>query len=177
MTTFDETGIFELAEQDADSPAPARPLRVATVLLLAAALVAAGVGWLWLARGQEAAAVDTMTVQRLARPAVPADALDPALVDETGIDPTSSRLVAQDATGSWFAALRWGGELCLISVPTGDVAGAVCAAASPTAVVGLTAEDGSRIRLGADGAPAPDTAEGWRSAGDNVWVLAAPDGD
>lgn len=174
MTTFDDTGMFELSQELPGEPAPPRRARGALVFVVAAALVVAGVVWLLAVRGSDEAEAGRMTVELLARPAEPTDEVAESVVDETGIDPTSARFAVRTAAGQHYAALRWDGDLCLVVVPDGDVPRVACVAPSTKAVVSLSAADGTRVRLGADQAPAPDTDEGWRAAGSNVWVLDAP---
>lgn len=165
--------MFEMVEETGHGPARPRRDRVVVVLVVAAALVVAGVVWLLAERGSDGAA-DDMSVELLTRPAEDADEVSAAVVDETGIDPESARLAATTAAGPHYAALRWGGELCLVVVPDGDLPRVVCVAPSAGATVTLSDADGSRVRLGADDAPTPSAAEGWRAAGPNVWVLDAP---
>ncbi|MCC2322458.1 hypothetical protein [Cellulomonas xiejunii] len=174
MTTFDDTGMFDLDEQFPGEPAPPRRGRGAVVLVVAAALVVAGVVWLLAVRDSEGAAADQMTVDLLTRQGEPTDEVAESVVDETGIDPTSARFAVRTEAGQHFAALRWDGDLCLVAVPDGDVPRVACVAPSTKAVVTLSGADGARVRLGADEAPAPDTDDGWRAAGSNVWVLDAP---
>ena len=174
MTTFDDTGMFELAQDVPGEPAPPRRARTAVVLVLAAALVVAGVVWLLAVRGSDEAAADQMTVELLTRPAEPTDEVAASVVDETGVDPTSTRFAVRTTAGQHFAALRWDGDLCLVAVPDGDAPRVACVAPSSNTVVSLSSADGTRVRLGADEAPAPDAEDGWRTAGSNVWVLDAP---
>ncbi|MBO3095693.1 hypothetical protein [Cellulomonas dongxiuzhuiae] len=173
MTTFDDTGMFELVEDTRGEPEPPRRARVVVVLGVAAALVVAGVVWLLAARGPDDAGAGQMTVSLLDRPAEPTDEVAAPVVDETGIDPATARFAVRTTAGQHYAALRWAGDLCLVAVPVGDAARVVCVAPSPRATVTISGEDGSRVRLGTDDAPPPDTAEGWRAAGPNVWVLDA----
>lgn len=172
MTTFDDTGMFEMVEETGGGPARPQRGRVVAVLVLAAALVVAGVVWLLVERSSGTA--DDMSVALLERAAEETDEFPAALVDETGIDPASARLAVTAAGVPHYAALRWSGELCLVAVPEGDVPRVVCVAPSARATVTLTDADGSRVRLGADDAPAPSQAEGWRAEGTNVWVLDPP---
>lgn len=174
MTTFDDTGMFELVDGDRTEPTPSHRGRVAVVLVVAAALVAGGVTWLLAGRGDDPAQAEAVAVALLTRPVQPTDALDAAVVDETGIDPSSTRFAVRTTAGLHYAALRWSGDLCLVVVPDGDVPRAVCAPPSATASVTLSGRDGSRVRLSADGAPLPDAREAWRPAGPNLWVLDAP---
>jgi len=175
VKTFDDTGIFELVDEAPEAPEPPRRARQAVAVLVAAALVvAAGVAWLLLARTSDDTAAARMTVALLDREAQPTDELLADVVDETSIDPTTSRFAVRTTAGHHYAAQRWDGGLCLVVVPEGDAARAVCTAPSPTATVTLLGEDSSQVRLGADDAPPPDAADGWRSAGTNVWVLDAP---
>lgn len=173
VTTFDDTGMFEMVEETGDGPARPQRGRVVAVLVVAAALVVAGVVWLLVERGSGGDEAE-MSVELLAQPAEEADEVSAAVVDDTGIDPASSRLAATTAAGPHYAARLWSGELCLVAVPDGDVPRVVCVAPSATATVTLSSEDGSRVRLAADDAPAPPAAEGWRAEGTNVWVLDPP---
>ncbi|UZN03988.1 hypothetical protein [Cellulomonas sp. S1-8] len=178
MTTFDDTGIFELVDADQhESDPPRRGARVVVVLVVAALLVASGVVWLLAVGGSGGPAAEPMSVGLLTREAQPTDELTAGVVDETGIDPSSSRFAVRTTAGQHYAALRWNGDLCLVVVPDGDAARAVCVASAAAATVTLTGADGSRVRLGTDEAPAPDPAEGWRAAGTNIWVLDAPAAD
>lgn len=173
VTTFDDTDLFDTVDESDGAPGRVRRGRVVVVLVVAAALVVSGVAWLLLARGSQPTA-DGMSVALLARPVQATDAIAPAVVDETGIDPTTSRFAVRTGEGQHYAALRWSGHLCLVVVPTGDAARIACVAPSATASVTLSGDDGSRVRLVADDARAPDVADGWRPAGTNVWVLDAP---
>lgn|GEM_PF-1422180 len=178
MTTFDDTGIFELVDDDQGRPdVPRHGARVAVVLLVAAALVATGIAWLLQARASGGPGADEMSVALLARPAQPTDELAAAVVDESGVDPSSSRFAVRTTAGQHYAALRWNGDLCLVAVPDGDTARVVCVAPSARASVTVAGSDGSRVRLGADDAALPDATDAWRAAGANVWVLEAPAAD
>jgi len=174
VTTFDDTGIFELVDEEQDAPERPQRARVVAVLVVAAALVVAGVTWLLLARSAGAPAPEQLSVALLDRQAEPTDVLPSEVVEQTGVDPTSSRFAVRTAAGQHYAALRWDGSLCLVAVPDGDAARVVCVAPSAAATATLTGPDESRVRLGTDTAPAPDASEGWRAAGANVWVLDAP---
>lgn len=173
MTTFDDTGIFGLDDSSPREPAPRRH-HVVIVFVVAAALVVAGVAWLLVARNAEQATADQLDVELLARPAKPTDELAATVADETRIRPTTSRLAATTSAGPHYAAQRLDGDLCLVAVPEGDAPRVQCVAPSRSAAVTMTADDGSRVRLGTDHAPAPAAADGWTAAGPNVWVLAAP---
>lgn len=174
MTTYDDTGLFDTADGIPDEPAPPRRTHVTTVLLVAAALVVAGVVWLLVAARQGPAEPEPISVELLTRAAQPTDALAATAVDETGVDPASTRFAVRTTAGQHYAARRWNGDLCLVVLPDGDVARAACVTPSRGAVVTMNSADGSRVRLGTDEAPVPDAAEGWRPAGTNVWVLDAP---
>lgn len=174
VTTYDDTGLFDTADGTPDEPAPPRRARVMTVLLVAAALVVAGVVWLVVAARQGPEAPEPVAVELLSRGAQPTDALAATVVDETGVDPASTRFAVRTTAGQHYAALRWNGDLCLVVVPDGDVSRAACVTPTREATVTVNGADGSRVRLGTDDAPQPDTAEGWRPAGTNVWVLDAP---
>lgn len=172
MTTFDDSDLFDHVE-DAPGPRPGR--RVGVVLAVAAALVVAGVVWLLVARAQAAAPrADGMAVELLDRQQEPTDDVTALVAQEAGVDPASTRFAVRTSEGQHFAALRWDGALCLLLVPDGDEPRVSCAAPRPRAVVTLTAEDGSSVRLGADDAPPPPAGEEWQPAGSNVWVLPAP---
>ena len=177
MTTFDDRDLFDHVEEDDHDPHPAHGRRVGVVLAVAAALVVAGVAWLLLARPQVVTAqANGMAVELLERAQQPTDAVDPAVAQEAGVDPETTRFAVRTAAGQHFAALRWDGALCLVVVPDGDQARTSCTSPKPGAVTTATAEDGSSVRLGADGA-APPPGGDWQAAGANVWVRPAPPTD
>ena len=174
MTTFDDTGIFDQVEE-APGEAPHRA-RVVGALVVAALLVAAGVAWLLFARATGGPDPAAMSVGLLDREAQPTDELAAEVVEATGLDPSTSRFAVRTTEGQHYAAKRWSGDLCLVVVPDGDAARAVCTPPSATATVTLTGADSSRVRLVADeaAAPAPQDGEAWHAAGTNIWVLDAP---
>ncbi len=175
VTTYDDTDLFGQIEDPPPGGRSSRPVRAGRVLVVAAALVVAGVAWLLLANGGGDDAQDaTMTVAILDRAQESTDELDPDDLTLTGVDPLTTRFAVRTEAGRHFVALRGDGSLCVVQVPDGDTTQFMCAAASPTATVTVTAEDGSQVLVGADGAQAPPADEGWREAGSNVWVADAP---
>ncbi len=177
VTTFDESDLFDLVDDDdgdEETPGPRHGRRVAVVLVVAAALVAAGVAWLLSTRQDAGAQAASMTVELLAAPQQPTDEIDPTVAEDVRVDPTTTRFAVRTDEGDHYAALRWGGELCLVVVPDGDVARAACVAAQPRASTTLTGADGSRVRLAADDAASPRASDDWQAEGPNVWVAGAP---
>lgn len=177
MTTDHGTDLFDLVDDEggADGPDDARPAQrhVLVTFVVAAVLLLGGVVWLIAARagGAEAPA---MAVELLERAQEPADELPAVVADETGVDPSTARAAVTTTAGAYVAALRWNGDLCLVVVPEGDLARVSCVAPRADAAVTLTGEDGSRVRLVADGGDAPTPAADWQASGPNVWVAPAP---
>lgn len=172
VTTFDETGLFDTPGAE-EQPTRPRRGRVTIVFVVAAALVLGGLVWVLLPGGSDEPGAD-MSVALLERERQPTDELAADVAAEANVDADTSRFAVRTAAGQHYAARRWDGALCLVVVPEGDVSRAVCSAAGKAATVTATAEDGSAVRLVADGAATPSEDDGWRPAGSNVWVLDAP---
>jgi hypothetical protein len=142
-------------------------------------------GWLFASAGVVIVAAGALVVSALApRPAPPpatvaafqtvqkaSDMLDDDDVANLVVRPESTRLLVSTPDGDHYAALSASGDLCLLRVPKGDVPSEVCVPDRVGADVTIGGDgNGGQVRLVADGAPQPSAAEGWRSAGPNVWV-------
>lgn len=144
--------------------------RRTAVLLTTAAVVVVAAGVLVghaLLPGPAAPKAD---VAALAAPQQSADVLDPDDVAQLDVQPDSTRLLLRTPAGAHYVARSASGQLCLVRVPGGDLPSEVCVPDRVGADVTIGDGAGGQVRLVADGAPAPSTADGWHSAGPNVWV-------
>lgn len=141
---------------------------VALVTSVAVVVVAAGVlvGHALL----PGAAAPQAVVAALTAPQQAADVLDPDDLAQVDAQPDSTRLLLRTSAGAHYVARSASGQLCLVRVPDGDVPSEVCVPNRVGADVTIGDDATGQVRLVADGAPAPSTADGWRTAGPNVWV-------
>lgn len=98
------------------------------------------------------------------------DRLDPDEAARLVIDPASTRLLVQTPAGAHYAARSQSGELCLVRIPTGGTPAEVCVPDRVGADATVGTEGAGQVRLVAAGAQRPSAADGWRSAGPDVWV-------
>ena len=101
---------------------------------------------------------------------VQAGAGTPDDLAQVDAQPDSTRLLLRTSAGAHYVARSASGQLCLVRVPDGDVPSEVCVPNRVGADVTIGDDATGQVRLVADGAPAPSTADGWRTAGPNVWV-------
>jgi hypothetical protein len=167
MTTYDDADLFSDAFTGFRGVSESRH-RSRTVgvlaLAVAAALVAAALVWVRLSQEVPAAAADpSLLVPVLAQPQHTADVI--AVADRTDllISPESTRLLLRDDAAAYYAAQAPGDQLCLVVVPSGDLARTACesTAGSPDA---LRLDD---VLLVPAGATVPDA---WRQVAANVFV-------
>jgi hypothetical protein len=167
-TTYDDADLFSDSFTDFREVAPSnRHSRVLTVLaLVGAALVVVG-ALVWVRLGQDtpaAQAVDAATlVPSLGQSQGSSDMISDSDRSDLLLYPESTRLLLTDESGSYFVATAPGDQLCLVSVPVGDLAQTAChsTAGDP---VDLRIDD---VMLVPAGASVPD---GWQQAGANVFV-------
>jgi len=168
MTTYDDADLFSDAFTGFRGVSESRH-RSRTVgvlaLAIAAALVAAALVWVRLSQEVPAAvaADPSLLVPVLAQPQHTADVI--AVSDRTDllISPESTRLLLRDDAAAYYAAQAPGDQLCLVVVPSGDLARTSCesTAGSPDA---LRLDD---VMLVPAGATAPDA---WHQVAANVFV-------
>ncbi len=103
-------------------------------------------------------------------PQVDADRLAPEDAARLVVDPASTRLLVTTPDGAHYVARNPSGELCLIRLPDAGVPLEVCVPDRVGADTTLGDEGTGQVRLVADSAALPSTAEGWQPAGPNVWV-------
>ncbi|AEE44676.1 hypothetical protein [Cellulomonas fimi] len=170
MTTIDDADLFGEAfggfRTLGEGRRPRHGLLTALVLVAGLALVAVAFVWARDARAADAPAhVEPLTLlaafgdAQTAVDSIPADAARALLVE-----PSSTRFLVETASGKHYAAVSRTGELCVVTLPSGDVPEAGCVASVADARIAS-----GDVWLAADADRAP-TDEGWRSAGPNVWV-------
>lgn len=167
MTTYDDADLFSDAFTGFGAAAPSRQRsRLLTVLALAGAalLVVAALVWVRLDGDVAAPAADPATlVPALAETQRSADEIAPSDLADLLVFPETTRLLLSDDAASYYAAAAPGDQLCLVSVPLGDLVRTSCAstAGSPS---DLVIDD---VMLVPTGATAP---AGWHEAAANVFV-------
>ena len=109
-------------------------------------------------------------VAALSAPQQATDVLPDDAVAQLVVQPGSTRLLLRTPAGAHYVARSASGDLCLVRVPEGDLPSEVCVPDRVGADTTIGDDDGGQVRLVADGAPRPSTADGWRPAGPNVWV-------
>ncbi|MDC7120312.1 hypothetical protein OMK64_02040 [Cellulomonas fimi] len=171
MTTIDDVDLFGEAFGGFRSVGVARRRHpaVLTVLALLAAAGVVGAGFVWArdnARGPLLEHVDARTLLPVFATVQGADdVVDPAQVGGLLVDRASTRFLVETDTGRHFAAVGTTGELCLLTLPSGDLATLGCV----PSVAGAQLTSGD-VWLAAEGGPAPAADDGWREAGPNLWV-------
>ena len=170
MTTFDDTDLFTDAFHDFRGvDAARRRSGVLTAVVLAAAAVLVVVGFVW-ARGGPVAAGSAVEASSLlpvfAAEQTSTDRLSSDDLSGLGVDPHTTRFLAETSTGRHYAAVGVSGKLCVVSVQSGELPLVSCAAATPTARIAV---DDTMFVVAASG-PAPAAADGWREAGPDVFV-------
>ena len=168
MTTYDDADLFSDAFTGFRGVSESRH-RSRTVgvlaLAVAAALVAAALVWLRLS--QEApvavAADPSLLVPVLAQPQRAADVI--AVSDRTDllISPETTRLLLREDGAAYYAAQAPGDRLCLVAIPSGDLARATCRSTVGTPDA-LRLDDVLLVPVGAT-APAD-----WHQTAANVFV-------
>jgi hypothetical protein len=151
-------------------PEPDRRHRYATSLLIGAALVLVAAGGLVTHALVTSPAAPRATIGVLAAPQRAGDVLEDDDIATLVVLPASTRLLVTTPQGAHYAALSPSGELCLVRVPAYDLPSEACAPDRVGADETIGSDDSGQVRLVADGAPLPSSAEGWRQAGPNVWV-------
>lgn len=169
MTTLEDADLFAETFTDFGYEDGARRrsgVLTGVVLVAAAALVAAGMVWVRLAQAPTAvAAADPATMLAVFdRPQGPADVVDTGDLAGTMIDPASTRLVAQTADSRYYAGVSRTHQLCVLTVPEGDLPTTGC---SPVTGGAVHLTVGDELKLLSAGEPAP---AGWHEAGPNVFL-------
>lgn len=171
MTTIDDVDLFGEAFGGFRSVGVARRRHsaVLTVLALLAAAGVVGAGFVWArdnARGPVVEHVDARTLLPVFATAQGADdVVDPAEIGRLLVDRSSTRFLAETESGRQYAAVSTTGELCVLTLPPGDLAELGCV----QSVTGAQLASGD-VWLAAEGGPAPAADDGWREAGPNLWV-------
>ncbi|QHT57978.1 hypothetical protein GXP71_19095 [Cellulomonas sp. H30R-01] len=171
MTTIDDVDLFGEAFGGFRSVGVARRRHpaVLTVLALLAAAGVVGAGFVWArdnARGPVVEHVDARTLLPVLATAQGADdVVDRAEIGSLAVEPASTRFLAETDSGRHFAAISASGDLCVLTVPSGDLATLGCV----RSVVGAQLASGD-VWLAAEGGPAPAADDGWHEAGPNLWV-------
>lgn len=171
MTTIDDVDLFGetfSGFRDVGTSRRHPAWRTALVLLLAVALVGAGVVWLRDVQSAPSVAepVDATTLLDVfAASQRSADVLPAGDLQGLGLDASTTRYLADTASGSQYAAVNTAGDLCVVTVVDGELPQVGCA----HAVRGMT-YTGDDVKLVTDGGPAPAASEGWREAGPQVFV-------
>lgn len=173
MTTYDvdafEAAFLDDAERTGTGTDPrAGRRRAALAAVVAVLLVGAGAaGALALRAGPATDAVTAeQLVPALARPATAQDVVAGTDLQDLDVRPGTTRLLATTSTGAHYAAVGTGGQLCVVTVPRGDLPSRLCVPAAPGAWVPVD----DTLRLVTAGGPQPDAAQGWVPAGDLVWT-------
>ncbi|WP_019135936.1 hypothetical protein [Cellulomonas massiliensis] len=176
MTTYDvdtfEAAFLDDAEREDDAgqerSGHGRGRRALLAAVVAALLVGAGVvGALALRSGP---ATDAVTAEELvpalAAAATAQDAVSGTDLQDLDVRPGSTRLIATTRTGAHYAAVGTQGQLCVVTVPRGDLPSRLCVPAAPGAWIPVD----DTLRLVTAGGPQPDAEDGWVAAGDLVWT-------
>lgn len=171
MTTIDDVDLFGEAFGGFRSVGVARRRHpaVLTVLALLAAAGVVGAGFVWArdnARGPVVEQADARTLLPVFATAQGVDdVVDRAEIGSLAVEPASTRFLLETAAGRQFAAISTTGDLCVLTVPSGDLATLGCV----RSVEGAQLVSGG-VWLAAEGGPAPAADDGWREAGPNLWV-------
>ena len=152
------------------TPSRRRPGLVAAVVVVALALLTFGV---LTVRSQWAPAADPRVEPASVLPAlgVAQTADDVLLAEDTDrllLDPASTRYLASTGEGDLFAAVRRSGDVCLVTVPAGDLPWTSCTA--PVAGLDHTVVDesgGPTLRLVASSEALTD---GWSELAPHLYV-------
>jgi hypothetical protein len=134
-----------------------------------AAAVLVAVGFVWARGGPITGGSDvdaTSLLPVFAAEQTSADRLPSADIAGLGVDPRTTRFLAETSTGSHYAAVGVSGKLCVVTVRSGDLPAVTCAVPTPTARIAV---DDTVFVVAASGT-APAAADGWREAGPDVWI-------
>jgi hypothetical protein len=168
-TTYDDADLFSDAFTGfrgvSRSPQHSR-LLTALTMAAAALLVVGALVWVRLDQAVVSQAADPVSlVPVLAESQRTADVIPASERADLLVDPRSTRLLLADDTASYYVASSPGNQLCLVSIPVGDLAQTVCeSTAIEPSVLRI---DG--VALVPTGATAP---AGWHEAAANVFVTS-----
>ena len=170
MTTFDDTDLFSEAFHDFRSVGSSRrrPALVTPVVMVAAALLVAA-GFVWARGGPLLAddAVDASTLlPQFAAEQTARDRLSSADLGELRVDASTTRFLTETSTGAHYAAVGASGNLCVVTLQSGELPAMTCA--PPTSTARVAVDD--TLLVVASSGPVPAAASGWREAGPDVFV-------
>ena len=168
MTTYDDADLFSDAFTGftgvSETPRRSRKLGVLALVVAALVVVGALIGAVVARNSPAGAAVDPASlVPILGEPQGVSDVIAASDRDDLLIDPTSSRLLLADDTTSYYAATSPGDKICLVAIPSGDLARTACA--STTGAPSVVRLDD--VMIVPTGATAP---AGWHETAANVYT-------
>jgi len=168
VDTFEEAFLDDAQRSDDAAPRPGARRRAVLTAVVAALLVGGGaVGALAMRPAPERATVTAeQLVPALAAPATGQDVVSATDLEGMDVRAGTTRFLATTSTGAHYAAVGTSGQLCVVTVPRGDLPSRLCVAAEPGAW--LPVDD--TLRLVTTGGPQPDPADGWVASGDLVWT-------
>ncbi len=127
MTTYDDADLFSDAFTGftgvGETPPRSRKLGVLALVVAALVVVGALIGVAVARNSPASTAVDpTALVPILGEPQGVSDVIAASDRDDLLIDAASTRLLLADDTTSYYAATAPGDKICLVAIPTGDLA-------------------------------------------------------
>lgn len=172
MTTYHEGDLFtETFEGFGEAAETPRRRAWPTVVALAVAAVLVVGGLVWLKESPRAAAAQAVSATTLLsafdRPQTGADTIGDDDLDGLGdsIRPESTRLLLTVGSVQQFVAIGAHGQLCAVTVPTGDLPTVTCA----KPVEHTTIEVGDDLVIATNGTD-PKLGAGWTNVVPNVWT-------
>lgn len=140
-----------------------------TAVVLLAAVVLVGYGFVWARTPQGPTAAERVDAESLlavfAHPQARDDVVAPGDLQGLGLVGSTTRFLVETPTGRHYAAVDTAGDLCALTVLDGDLPVLGCTA--PVRGATVTGED---VMLVTDGAAAPAADKGWHGATAQVFV-------
>lgn len=172
MTTYHEGDLFTETFEGFGQPAEASRRRAwPTVAAFVAAAVLVVGGLVWLKESPQPAAAQPVSATTLLaafdEPQTGVDSIPAADLDglRDSIRPESTRLLLTADGAQQFAAVGAHGQLCVVTVPSGDLPTVACVKALERATI----EVGDDLVVATNGTD-PKLGDGWTNVAPNVWT-------